>query len=69
MPKLRNYDKTKLKSAISDILTGVESYRSAEEKFGIPKSTLEFKIKHPGHKDTCGPSPVLTSEEEECLVK
>ncbi|KAK9681226.1 Tc5 transposase DNA-binding domain [Popillia japonica] len=42
---------------------------STEKKYGIPKSTLEFKIKHPGHKDTLRPSPVLTTEEECALVR
>jgi uncharacterized metal-binding protein len=24
---------------------------------GLPKSSLHFKIKNPGHKKTCNPSP------------
>nr|CAI5863634.1 unnamed protein product [Callosobruchus analis] len=68
MPKLKEYDKSNLDRAVKDVINKVESYRSAEKKYGIPKSTIEFRIKHPGHKDTCGPSPVLSDEEEKILV-
>nr|CAH7753587.1 unnamed protein product [Callosobruchus chinensis] len=68
MPKLKQYDRSKLENALRDIQNGTESYRTAEKKYGIPKSTLEFKLKHPGHKETLGPSPVLTLEEEALLV-
>ncbi|XP_072387396.1 mblk-1-related factor 1-like [Diabrotica undecimpunctata] len=69
MPKLRKYDKMKLIKAIKDVQNGTESYRTAEKKYGIPKSTIEFKLKHPEHKDTLGPSPILTCEEENTLVR
>nr|CAH7768836.1 unnamed protein product [Callosobruchus chinensis] len=59
MPKLKEYDKSNLDGAVQDVINKVESYRS----------TIEFRIKHPGHKDTCGPSPVLSDEEEKILVK
>nr|CAH7741106.1 unnamed protein product [Callosobruchus chinensis] len=68
MPKLKQYDRSKLENALRDIQNGTESYRTAEKKYGIPKSTLESKLKHPGHKETLGPSPVLTLEEEALLV-
>lgn len=45
------------------------SLRRAAKKYGIPKYTLEFKLKNPGHKDTCGPLPILTTQEELELVK
>nr|CAH7736446.1 unnamed protein product [Callosobruchus chinensis] len=67
MPKLKQYDRSKLENALRDIQNGTESYRTAKKKYGIPKSTLEFKLKHPGHKETLGPSPVLTLEEEALL--
>ncbi|XP_050500978.1 uncharacterized protein LOC126880945 [Diabrotica virgifera virgifera] len=69
MPKLRKYDKNKLIEAVKDVQNGTESYRTAEKKYGIPKSTIEFKLKHPEHKDTLGPSPILTCEEENTLVR
>ncbi|CAH2015797.1 unnamed protein product [Acanthoscelides obtectus] len=68
IPKLRQYDKSKLQYALSDIQNGTESYRTAENKYGIPKSTLEFQLKHPSHKETLGPPPILTSEEEALLL-
>uniref|UniRef100_A0A6P7FDU2 Uncharacterized protein LOC114327213 n=1 Tax=Diabrotica virgifera virgifera TaxID=50390 RepID=A0A6P7FDU2_DIAVI len=69
MPKLRKYDKNKLIEAVKDVQNGTESYRTAEKKYGIPKSTIEFKLKHPEHKYTLGPSPILTCEEENTLVR
>nr|CAI5848326.1 unnamed protein product [Callosobruchus analis] len=39
-----------------------------KKKYGIPKSTLEFKLEHPGHKDTLGPSLILSDKEEALLV-
>ncbi|CAH2011138.1 unnamed protein product [Acanthoscelides obtectus] len=68
MPKLRHYDKSKPEYALRDIQNGTESYRTAEKMYGIPKSTLDFKLKHPGHKEALGPLPILTSEEEALLV-
>ncbi|CAH1953869.1 unnamed protein product [Acanthoscelides obtectus] len=68
MPKLRQYDKSKLKYALRDIQNGTESYRTAEKQYRIPKFSSEFKLKHPGYKETLGPSPILTSEEEALLV-
>nr|CAH7741105.1 unnamed protein product [Callosobruchus chinensis] len=49
MPKLKQYDRSKLENALRDIQNGTESYRTAE-------------------KETLGPSPVLTLEEEALLV-
>ncbi|CAH2001068.1 unnamed protein product [Acanthoscelides obtectus] len=68
MPKVQDYDKSNIERAVQDVINKVESYRSAELKYGVPKSTIEFKIKHPDHKNTCGPSPVLNEEEEVILV-
>ncbi|CAH2017123.1 unnamed protein product [Acanthoscelides obtectus] len=68
MPKVKYYDKSNIDRAVQDVINKVESYRSAELKYGVPKSTIEFKIKHPDHKNTCGPSPVLNEEEEMILV-
>ncbi|CAH1966934.1 unnamed protein product, partial [Acanthoscelides obtectus] len=52
-----------------DIQNGTKFYRTAEKKHGIPASTLEFKLKQPGHKETLSPPPILTSEEEALLVR
>jgi hypothetical protein len=40
------------------------SLRAVAKKYGVPRSSLQFKIKNPGRKKTCGPSPVLSNEEE-----
>lgn len=68
MPKITKYDKTLFQTAINEIKAG-NSIRATARKYGLPKSTLEFKLKHPDHKDTCGPSTILTSREEEILEK
>lgn len=69
MPKVKDYQRDKLDEAVRDVQNKTESYRSAEKKYGIPKSTIEFRIKHPETKSTFGPSPILTDEEENILVK
>lgn len=69
MPKRVEYDVLCIDTAITDIRINSLSLRAAAKKYGIPKSTLEFKLKHPGHKTTCGPSPILNGEEELELVK
>ncbi|KAG5873626.1 hypothetical protein JTB14_003056 [Gonioctena quinquepunctata] len=38
-------------------------------EYGIPKSTIELKKKHPGHKSTFGSSPVVTPERKDTLVR
>lgn len=45
------------------------SLRAAARKYGVPKSTLNFKGKNSGHKDTCGLSLILTAREQSDLVK
>ncbi|KAJ8981081.1 hypothetical protein NQ317_015304 [Molorchus minor] len=39
------------------------------QKYGIPKSTISFRNRNPEIKDTFGPAPILTFEEETKLVK
>lgn len=68
MPKLKEYDRKQIEKAVQDVLSKKESYRAAERKYGIPRSTIEFRIKHPERKSTCGPSPILTEDEEKTLV-
>lgn len=66
MSKKRKYDANLLEQAVRDVSN--KSYRSADRKYDIPKSTIEFKIKHLEHKSTFGLLPVLT-ENYEMLVK
>lgn len=68
MPKKSDYDAALFEPAIKEVKEG-KSIRGTAKKYGLPKSTLEFKLKNPGHKDTCGPSSILSSEEETLLEK
>jgi len=45
------------------------SLRAVAKKCGIPRTSLQFKLKNPGHKESFGPSPVLSHEEEQTLVR
>lgn len=65
----RKYDASLIDKAVEELQTPGASYRKIADKYGIPKSTLEFKKKNPGHKSTFGPSPILTDEEEEILTQ
>lgn len=69
MPKKNDYNVESMEAAINEVKNSNMSYRNAAQKYGVPKSTLEFKVKNPGHKDTCGPSPILSLREETDLVR
>lgn len=64
--KKRNYDDSTLNLALEEIKESGK-IREISRKYGIPKSTLHFKLKNPTHKTTFGPAPVLTAEEEQLL--
>lgn len=68
MPKKNEYNAESMEAAINEVKNNM-SYRNAAQKYGVPKSTLEFKVKNPGHKDTCGPNPILSAREESDLVR
>lgn len=69
MPKHRAYDSALIDKALQELQEKGASVRSIAGKYGIPKSTIHFKLKHPNHKETFGPPPILTSKEEQCLVR
>ncbi|KAJ8929262.1 hypothetical protein NQ314_018055 [Rhamnusium bicolor] len=69
MPKYRAYDSALIDKALQELQEKGASVRSIAGKYGIPKSMIHFKLKHPNHKETFGPPPVLTSKEEQCLVR
>jgi helix-turn-helix, Psq domain. len=69
MPKKNEYNAESMEAAINEVKNNNMSFRNAAHKYGVPKSTLEFKIKNPGHKDTCGPNPILSAREESELVR
>ena len=40
------------------------SLRAVAKKYDIPRTSLQFKLKNPGHKESFGPSPILSHEEQ-----
>jgi hypothetical protein len=69
MPKLRKYGSESIDLALQEIQDKKMSVRAIAAKYGIPKSTIHFKLKNPSSKDTYGPVPYLSIEEEQRLVK
>ncbi|XP_022832409.1 uncharacterized protein LOC111360624 [Spodoptera litura] len=67
-PKIQ-YSKENLQKAIDTVqdVNNKLSTRQIAEKYGVPRSSLRYYIKHPGHKTSLGPSPVLTISEENSL--
>jgi len=45
------------------------SLRAVAKKYGIPQTSLQFKLKNPGHNESFGSSPVLLHEEEQMLIR
>ncbi|KAF8792530.1 uncharacterized protein LOC129969677 [Argiope bruennichi] len=69
MPKEKSrvtYTPENLDQALEELRNN-GSLREVAKKYGIPKSTLHFKLKNPGHKTTLGPSTILSVEEEAFL--
>lgn len=53
---------------INLVLTEGVSVRQAAKKYCVPRSSIQFKIKHPDTKfNKSGPDPVPTETEEEAL--
>lgn len=73
MPKIPQYTKEALDEALGKINTKTMSLRAVAKRYNIPRATLQFKLKNPTSKSQFGPTPYLTSEEEntieEWLVK
>jgi len=70
MPKKSNsFSDLNLIEAIKAVDNGI-SKKAAAKQFGVARFTLQFRIKH-RDKETfsCGPSSVLSVEEEKSLVK
>lgn len=64
----RSYSVDELETAVEQIRTSELSYRQAESKYGIPRSTLYDHAA--GRVTSCrrGPPTVLTHDEEKMLV-
>lgn len=73
MPKVKRgnkykkiYTEEKIQEAINAIDRGMSQYK-ASLKFGIPMSTLQFRLSGNFVKSTPGPSPILTTNEEDLV--
>ena len=70
MPKQAIYDPASVEAAIQELQSNpVLSLTPVAKKYGIPRTSLQFKLKNPGHKESFGPSLVLSQEEEQTLVR
>lgn len=69
MPKkTSNFDN--IDAALKAIHVDGMSQKSAAKKFGVARSTLQFRLKNTDNQNiSCGPSTVLTTNEEKTLVK
>jgi len=67
MPRKReNFSQSNMDAAIDAFISGL-SKKAAAQKYGIPRSTLQHRLKNPNMKFTCGPATVLTQDEEDLL--
>lgn len=63
MPKKReNFSESNLTKVISAVLNDGVSKKAAAKQFNISRSTLQFRLKNPEGKITCGPCTVLSEE-------
>jgi Zn-dependent peptidase ImmA (M78 family) len=58
-----------MEASLQEMQSDGASLRAVAKKYGVPRSSLQFKMKNPGHKNMCGPSPVLSHEEESTVVR
>jgi len=59
-----------MEAAIQELQSNPElSLRAIAKKYGISWTSLQFKLKNPGHKESFRSSPVLLHEEEQMLVR
>lgn len=58
-----------MQMVFSDVQENDLSVRTIAREYSIPKSRIHFKLKQPNRKNTLGHSLVLTSEEEQRLVR
>ena len=69
-PKRAIYDPASMEAAIQEIQSNPElSLRAVAKKYDILRTRLQFKLANPGRKESFGPSPVLSHEEEQTLVR
>lgn len=66
--KKRQYSKESIDKAIEFVKNKQGSIRLAAKTFGVPRSSIVYKIAHPDTKFKSGPDSVLSLEEEKVLV-
>lgn len=67
MSKKRQYTKEAIDNAIQFVNNKDGSIREASKKFGVPRSSIQFKLQNSETKFKSGPDPVLTEAEETAL--
>lgn len=65
--KRKIYTEENLQKALHEISKGM-SKKLAAKTFSVPRSTIQFRLKHPDHRSKPGPSTILTDEEEQLFV-
>lgn len=69
MPKKSStFSEDNIASAIQAVHDGM-SKKKAASKFGVARSTIQFRMKNPDKTFKCGSAPILTEAEESLLVK
>jgi hypothetical protein len=64
VPKRAVFDPASMDVAIQELQSSSElSLRAVANNYGIPRTSLQFKLKNPRHKESFGPSPVLSHED------
>ncbi|CAK1588567.1 unnamed protein product [Parnassius mnemosyne] len=65
--KRKVYSEDNLQKALVEITKDM-SKKLAAKTFQVPRSTIQFSLKIPGHGSKPGPPTILNNEEEEALV-
>lgn len=63
----KTYNEIKIQEALNEIKRGM-CKKTVAKKFGIPRSTLQFRLSDKFKKIRHGPNTYLTAEEEEIIV-
>lgn len=69
MPRvgINKYEKEKLEECLKAVSDGMP-IKTASRKFGVPRSTLQFRLKHPDcKKNGVGPAPIIAEEEPQLV--
>lgn len=64
----KSYNEETLQNAIEAVNNGMSEAKAAEKNM-IPLQTLQYRLGEKFKKPTHGPNPIMTSDEENLLVK